>query len=98
MTLLRFSPQPRDAADGRASRPAWPVRAVAIVLDRFDRLDASRAAGGRVGGAMRLAFALFFLGSAVLGTVRALSGGGLPGPAIVLMLMFAVVLMMNRIG
>jgi PAP2 superfamily protein len=75
-----------------------PMRLVAMVLDRFERLDGSQAARGRVGGGMRVGLALLFVASALAGTVRALSGGGLPGPSLVLLLMFAAVLMMNRIG
>jgi hypothetical protein len=74
------------------------MRLAAMVLDRFERLDGSQVARGRGAGAIRIGLAVVFVASALAGTVRALSGGGLPGPSIVLLLMFAVVLTMNRIG
>jgi hypothetical protein len=80
------------------SRLAPLLRLLSIVLDRFERMDASAVARGRAGNITRICLALVFGSAAAYGTVKALGGGGLPGPSIVLMLMFAVVLVMNRIG
>lgn len=80
------------------SRLAPLLRLLSMVLDRFERMDASAVARGRAGNAIRIGLATVFAISAVIGVAKALSGGGLPGPTIVLLLMFAVVLVVNRIG
>jgi hypothetical protein len=80
------------------SRLAPLLRPAIFVLDRFDRLDGSDAARGRAASVVRIGLAALFAGTAVMESAKALGGGGLPGPSIVLLLMFAVVLVLNRIG
>jgi hypothetical protein len=80
------------------SRLAPLLRCVFFVLDRFDRLDGSDVARGRAAAVVRIGLAALFAGAALLESAKALGGGGLPGPSIVLLLMFAVVLVLNKIG
>jgi hypothetical protein len=77
---------------------AAPLRLALVALHRFERLDGSEIAGGPTATVARFGFAAVFVAAAIAESVEALGDGGLPGPTIVLLLIFAVVLVMNKIG